>query len=59
MLRILTKKYVDIPKGTIIEILDMTPKEKWLCKICGNDNGVFYAYVGDIIPVSEELTGGL
>lgn len=59
MLRILTDKYIDIPKGTVIEVLGVTPREKWACKICGDDDRIFYAYIEDIIPVSKELLGGL
>lgn len=59
VLRILTDKYVDIPKGTIIEVLGVSRENKWVCKICGDDDRIFYAYISDITSVSEVLYGGL
>ena len=56
--RILTDKYKTLPKGTIIEVMETIKDDLWLCRIY-SDHREFYAYIEEIVPISDALSGGL
>ena len=56
--RVLTDKYKIIPKGTIIEVIETVKDDLWHCRIY-SDHREFYAYIGEIVPISDDLSGGL
>lgn len=55
--RVLIDKYKIIPKGTIIEVME-TINDLWRCRIY-SDHQEFYAYIGEIMPISDDLSRGL
>lgn len=59
MIRILTKKYIDVPKGTVIKILKSI-YDKYHCEMYTNKGTYeFYARIDEITKVSKDLNGGL
>lgn len=56
--RVLIDKYKIIPKGTIIEVMETVKDSLWRCRIY-SDHREFYAYIEEIVPISDDLSGGL
>ena len=56
--RVLIDKYKIIPKGTIIEVMETVKDDLWRCRIY-SDHREFYAYIEEIMPISDDLSGGL
>ena len=58
--RILTDKYIDIPKGSVINVIGVVSYDRWCCKLYTKDSECeFYARIDDIMAVSKEIVGGV
>jgi len=58
--RILTDKYIDIPRGSVFNVIGVVSYDRWFCKLYTKDRECeFYARIDDIMAVSKEVVGGI